>query len=166
MNVVGHTRAKTTAERLEEWQYDLTAPGDRSRYDRRLYGSATPLEITSGRDLRRQFGAPPVFLETYIATRLNSSSHPRKAGTRGEPFCRDTRRLSKFANVATKKRRGCVIRNPVPVMLLTADLKSLPRIIHQGQRSARRGLTAVDDATLTDLKTPCTAAQAGNPCNV
>ena len=64
MNGVGHTRAQTTTERLEEWQYDLATPGGRLRRDRRLYGNAIPLEMTRGRDLRQQFRAPPCFLKT------------------------------------------------------------------------------------------------------
>ena len=51
-NGVGHKHAQTTAERLEEGQYDLAASGGRLRRSRRLYGSAAPLRMTRGRDLR------------------------------------------------------------------------------------------------------------------
>ena len=72
------------------------------------------------------------------------------------------------ANVATEIGRTASgmhteVGNPVPVMALTTGLEPLGGIIHQGQRPARRGLSASDDVTIPDLETWCTAADAANP---
>ena len=52
--------------------------------------------------------------------------------------------------------------NLVPVVALTAGLKPLRLIIHQSQRSARRGLTATNDVNIMDLETRRTAG--GRQC--
>ena len=113
----------------------------RMRLNTRAVGrpSTTPFRMFCG----SEFKVLPGFVKICLTTRLISSSHSRKDGILGEPFCSDTRRHGEFTNVATEIGRTASgmrmeVRNQVPVMASAAGLKPLRGIIHQGQRSTRQ----------------------------